>query len=64
MKRARLSQASVLDICAIAGVGGIGVSVWLIYWQLTFGVVGALLLVGAVHGAWRKVRTQTKRREP
>ncbi len=66
MKRlfAILTPDAILDTCLVLGVAGIGVSVWLIYWQLTFGVVGFLLLSGAIHGAWRRMKPKRKRPSP
>jgi steroid 5-alpha reductase family enzyme len=54
--KAMLTPTFILEACALLGIAGIGVSVWLIYWQLTFGVVGCLLLLGAVHGAWQRMK--------
>lgn len=66
MKRmlAMLTPDAILDACGVLGIAGIGVSVWLIYWQLTFGVVGLLLLSGAIHGAWRRMKPKRKRLSP
>jgi hypothetical protein len=58
-----LSPMAVLNACAIFGIAGIGVSVWLICWQLTFGVVGTLLLMGGVYGAWRMTTPPSKRHD-
>ncbi len=58
------SPDAILDICGLLGIAGIGVSVWLVYWELTFGVVGSLLLAGAIHGAWRRMKPKRKRPSP
>lgn len=62
--RKALTPMAILNMCALAGLTGIGVSVWLIYWQLTFAVVGGLLLVGGVYGAWRMTTPNSERQGP
>jgi len=59
-----LTPWALLNACVLLGITGIGVTVWLVCWQLTFGVVGSLLLAGGTYGAWRMTSYPSKRQGP